>query len=93
MSHSDKQAPYTLFMPRSLSKDPTYVTWRKKRAAHCVCLVFKQTDELGFKIRDLNRPETKRGILSSICSLDDPLCFAAPETITASTLIKGTWNT
>ena len=51
---------------------------------------FKPTDELRFKIRDLNRSERKRGILSSICSLDDPLFFAAPETITASTLIQDT---
>ena len=30
---------------------------------------FVETDELGFEIKNLNRPETKRGILSAVCSL------------------------
>ena len=46
---------------------------------------FVETDELGFKIRQLNRPQTKRGILSAICSLYDLRGFAALETITTST--------
>ena len=46
---------------------------------------FVETDELGFKIRHLNRPQTKRGILSAICSLYDLRGFAALETITTST--------
>lgn len=49
-----------------------------------VVLWFVETDELGFKIRDLNRPETKRGILSSTCSLYDLLGFAASKTIKSS---------
>ena len=54
---------------------------------------FVEIDELGFKIRDLNCPETKREILSSICSLHDLLGFAAPETITSSALIQDIWKT
>ena len=33
---------------------------------------FVDDDELGFDIRKLDRPETKRGILSTVCSLFDP---------------------
>jgi len=54
---------------------------------------FVEKDELGFKIRNLNCPETKRGILSSICSVHDLLGFAAPKTITSSALIQGIWMT
>ena len=46
---------------------------------------FVETEEVGFEIRDLNCPETKRGILSAICSLYDLLGFPARETITATT--------
>ena len=50
------------------------------------------TDELGFKIRELNCPETKRSILSSMCPVYDPLGFAAPETITVSVLKQDIWK-
>ena len=49
-----------------------------------VVLWFVETDELGFKIRDLNRPETKRDILPSTCSVYDLLGFAASKTIKSS---------
>ena len=52
-----------------------------------------ETDKLGFKIKHLNRPETKRGILSAICFLYDLLGFAALETITARALIHDIWKT
>lgn len=51
---------------------------------------FVETDELGFKIRHLNRPETKRRILSAICSLYDLRGFTGLETITARALIQDT---
>lgn len=53
---------------------------------------FVETDELGFEIKNLNRPETKRGILSAVCSLYDPLGFAAPVALTARALIQDMWK-
>ena len=53
---------------------------------------FVQTDKLGFETKNLNRPETKRGILSSVCSLYDPLGFAAPVALTARALIQDIWK-
>ena len=53
---------------------------------------FVQTDELGFETKNFNRPETKRGILSSACSLYDPLGFAAPVALTARALIHDIWK-
>ena len=53
---------------------------------------FVESDELGFEIKKLHRPETKRGILSTICSLHDPLGFAAPVTLTARSLIEDLWK-
>ena len=53
---------------------------------------FVETDELGFEIKNLNRPETKRGILSAVCSLYDPLGFAAPVALTERALIQDMWK-
>lgn len=53
---------------------------------------FVETDELGFQIKNLNHPETKRGILSAVCSLYDPLGFAAPVALTARALIQDMWK-
>ena len=44
---------------------------------------FVQTDKLGLETKNLNRPETKRGTLSSVCSLYGPLGFTAPVALTA----------
>ena len=49
---------------------------------------FVETDELGFEIKNLNRPWTKRGILSALCSLYDPLGFAVPVALTARALYR-----
>lgn len=54
---------------------------------------FAETDELGFEVKDLVRPETKRGILSTICSLYDPLGFASPVTLTAKSIVQDLWRT
>ena len=35
-------------------------------------------DEFGFKIADLNKPNTMRDVLATISSVFDPLNFAAP---------------
>lgn len=53
---------------------------------------FVESDELRFENKKLHHPETKRGILSTICSLDDPLGFAAPVTLTARSLIQDLWK-
>ncbi|KAL9979135.1 hypothetical protein ACROYT_G016750 [Oculina patagonica] len=49
-------------------------------------------DTLGFKIKDLDRPKTKRGILSTVCSLFDPLGFAAPVALAARCLVQNLWK-
>lgn len=43
---------------------------------------------LGFEIKKLHRPKTKREIVSTICSLYDPLRFAAPVTLASRSLIQ-----
>ena len=55
-------------------------------------LWFIKEDTLGFKIRHPDRPETKRGILSTVCSLFDPLGFAAPVALAARSLVQDLWN-
>ncbi|KAK3755177.1 hypothetical protein QZH41_010697 [Actinostola sp. cb2023] len=52
-----------------------------------------ETDEIGFDVKDLCRPETKRGILSTICSLYDPIGFAAPVALSAKILVQDLWRT
>ncbi|PFX25687.1 hypothetical protein AWC38_SpisGene9681 [Stylophora pistillata] len=52
---------------------------------------FVETDQLGFEIKNVTRPEKKRGILSTVCSLYDPLDFAAPVALTARALIQDVW--
>ena len=53
---------------------------------------FVESDELGFETKKLHRPETKRGLLSTMCSLYDPLSFAAPVIPAASLLIQDLWK-
>lgn len=53
---------------------------------------FAESDELGFENKRLHRPETKRGMLSTVCSLYDPLGFAAPVTLAARSLIQDLWK-
>ncbi|KAL9975233.1 hypothetical protein ACROYT_G012367 [Oculina patagonica] len=55
-------------------------------------LWFVGDDTLGFKIKDLDRPETKRGILSTVCSLFDPLGFAGPVALAARCLVQDLWK-
>ena len=49
-------------------------------------------DTLGFKIRCLDRPETKRGILLTVCSFFDPLGFAALVPLAARCLVQDLWK-
>lgn len=46
----------------------------------------------GFKVLDLNKPNTMRGILSTISSVFDPLNFAAPVMLTAKQIIQALWR-
>ena len=55
-------------------------------------LWFVGDDTLGFKIRHLDRPETKRGILSIVCFLFDPLRFAAPVALAARGFVQDLWK-
>ena len=55
-------------------------------------LWFVGDDTLGFKIRHLDRPKTKHGILSIVCSLFDPLGFAAPVALAARSLVQDLWK-
>ena len=55
-------------------------------------LWFVGDDTLGFKIRHLDRPETKRGILCTVCSLFDPLGFAAPVALAVRGLVQDLWK-
>ena len=51
-------------------------------------LWFVRDDTLSFKIRHLDRPETKRGMLSTFFSLFDPLGFAEPVALAARILVQ-----
>ena len=47
-----------------------------------------ESDTFGFKISVKDRPATRRGILSVVSSVYDPLGFAAPFTLPAKTLLQ-----
>ena len=52
-----------------------------------------EEDVFQFKIVDVDKPETKRGILSTVASLYNPLGFAAPVTLLAKILLQKLWRT
>ena len=52
-----------------------------------------EEDVFQFKIVDVDKPETKRGILSTVASLYDPLGFAAPVTLLAKIFLQKLWRT
>ena len=47
-----------------------------------------ESDTFGFRIIVKDKPLTRRGILSSVYSIYDPLGFAAPFTLTAKKLLQ-----
>ena len=49
-------------------------------------------DEFGFKIADLNKPNTMRGVLSTISSVFDPLNFAVPVMLPAKQIMQSLWR-
>ncbi|XP_043243765.1 uncharacterized protein LOC122392683 [Amphibalanus amphitrite] len=51
----------------------------------------EQKDVLGFRLRDITTPMTKRGLLSQAAAVFDPLGIAAPFTVRAKTLMQSLW--
>ena len=49
-------------------------------------------DTYGFKAMDLNKPKTLREVLSTICSVFDPLNFAAPAMMPAKQILQSIWR-
>lgn len=52
-----------------------------------------EEDAFEFKVIDLNKPETKRGILSTVASLYDPLGLAAPVALLVKSQLQRLWRT
>lgn len=52
-----------------------------------------QKDVFAFKISELNKPATKRGILSTVSSLYDPIGFVSPVLLEAKKLLQKTLET
>ena len=51
-----------------------------------------EEDVFEFKVIDSDKPETKRGILSTVASLYDPLGLAAPLTLLAKCQLQRLWQ-
>jgi hypothetical protein len=51
-----------------------------------------EDDVFEFKVIDADKPETKRGILSTVASLYDPLGLAAPVTLLAKCQLQRLWQ-
>ncbi|XP_050394219.1 uncharacterized protein LOC126812082 [Patella vulgata] len=51
-----------------------------------------ELDTLGFKVMNLDKPNTMRGVLSTICSVFDPLNIAAPVMIPAKQIMQELWR-
>ena len=51
-----------------------------------------ESDELGFKVVEMKKPDTMRGVLSTICTIFDPLNFAAPVMLVAKKIMQELWR-
>ena len=51
-----------------------------------------ETDTLGFKTVQLDKPNTMRGVLSTIASVFDPLNFVAPVILPAKQIMQTLWK-
>ena len=51
-----------------------------------------ETDTLGFKTVQLDKPNTMRGVLSTIASVFDPLHFVAPVMLPAKQIMQTLWK-
>ena len=47
---------------------------------------------MGFKVTELKKPDTMRGVLSTICTIFDPLNLAAPVMLVAKKLMQDLWR-
>ena len=50
-----------------------------------------EIDMFGFKMMDLSKPNTMRGVLSTIASVFDPLNFATPVMLPAKQIMQDLW--
>lgn len=51
-----------------------------------------ESDTFGFKVLELGRTDTMRGVLSTICSVFDPLNLAAPVMSPAKQIMQDLWR-
>ena len=51
-----------------------------------------EIDTFGFKVSDLNKPDTMRGVLSTFALVFDPLNFVAPVMLPAKQIIQTLWR-
>ena len=51
-----------------------------------------ESDELGFKLVELKKPDTMRGVLSTICTIFYPLNFASPVMLVAKKIMQELWR-
>ena len=51
-----------------------------------------EEDCLGFKVKDCDKPDTMRGVLSYLSSFYDPLGFAAPVILSAKQVLQECWK-
>ena len=51
-----------------------------------------ESDDLGFKVKELKKPDTMRGVLSTICTIFDPSNLAAPIMLVAKKPMQDLWR-
>ena len=51
-----------------------------------------ESDTFGFKVLELGKSDTMRGVLSTICSVFDPLNLAAPVMLPAKQIMQDLWR-
>ena len=61
-------------------------TFPSEKALGVLWLV--ETDQLGFRVSPKDKPATKRGILSTVCSLYDPLGMVAPFVLAGKEILQ-----
>ena len=51
-----------------------------------------ESDQLGLKVAELKKPDTMRGVLSTICTVFDLLNFTAPVMLVAKKIMQELWR-